>query len=731
MLRALLEKKINSKSFKSTALEIVKNSDHLNSNVKLPDNFNYNEVNKILKQLVDDNTILLTFYSLSAFLAQVHPEREIRKASYKIDELISSYFNKLNKNKNIYKVIKKIISSKEFNKLTSEEQFYLSSLKLGYERSGVNIEDVMELRSIKSQLRRTVSSLTNRIQKEMLIGVDPSQIQELVPETKSLFFVVQENPKRIGTYLSQYTFDSLITNISNPNLRSKIEYIYFRKGKETINEFRDLLNFRQEYAKALGYETFVDYKCKNCMISEPVKINKILKTLDEKLERKYQIELRNLMKIKKKIYAKKNIKNDGKLYSYDIPFLVKKWKEEYGSDEDKLRKYFIIGRTLPKILAVMGDIFNINFSLIQTKAYAKKVNIFKVTSDNNIIGYLYFDLTQRKGKKNFSNCYPIQPSVSFPYKLKDQESIVAVVENYPQLSNYGLSSNELFQLINHISQALQILFTKFNLPLESVRGERDVDKIFCFVIKLLFSNVNVIKKISSHVETRAQLEDEDIIKMIRARKVANAYFYKKSIFISLFDNFIHKTSRLREKLNKIDNNEQLFNNFALFYRKLYDNIFNKTTKIYLDDKIFPASNWTNLVDGRECLFHSYLFSEIIASDIVNTMIKKKYTYSRIGKELREKFLTEFIIRNGVKKMLGREFNLQGYIEINEIDDFDENSIYDPQREISSIKSNDISKSEYNLMTEDNVSVLSPINKYDEMTNYYTEKGLHSYTDNSN
>ena len=47
MLRALLEKKINSKSFKSTALEIVKNSDHLNSNVKLSDNYNQNEVNLI------------------------------------------------------------------------------------------------------------------------------------------------------------------------------------------------------------------------------------------------------------------------------------------------------------------------------------------------------------------------------------------------------------------------------------------------------------------------------------------------------------------------------------------------------------------------------------------------------------------------------------------------------------------------------------------------------------
>jgi Zn-dependent oligopeptidase len=724
MLRVLLENKIISKSYRTTGIDILKKSQNFNDETKIDKNASFTKIKECISSIIEDNTILLTFNSLINYLSEVHPEKEIRIDSLKLVDLFSSYINKINRNKNMYRVLENIINNKYFNKLTEEEQYFIKKLKNGYVRSGVLLGS--DIKILRKKINQSINNINEDINRKKIFGLDPKELLGLPEEIKALYFEVDKNLNRVGCYLNQYIFDKNMSYIIEPNIRRKLEYLYYTRGLNNLNtilSFKNLLLDRHEYATKLNFNSYVEYKNANSMISDPVKIVKLLNILNKKIHSKYLREINNMLRLKKKLCSQYNLNFDGTIASWDVNLLIKQWKIEYGTDDEELKKYFILKRTVPKILATMGEIFNLVFNQIKKDAYHKKVSIFEVcdADSKEVLGFIYFDLFQREGKNNLSNCYPIQPSVSFPYDEKQQKSIVAVVENFPPDFgfNYELNISELFQLINRIGQSIQLILTKFKTPLTSVGTERDCDKVFTFIIKHLFNNIEIIRNISTHKDTRKPLDDEIISKIIRSRKVGSSIFYKKQILTCLFDNFIHSSSKFYTIINNLNNDTvEILKKTTELYNTMYDQIFDKNT-IIRNEGIFPPITWNHIYDGHETLYHGYIISEIIACDIIHSLFKKNKSYIEIGQIIKNELLPSLSIRNAVNKILGREFTIHGFIELNELANYsnESDSIFIPEKNISSIKNDDIGhKDTFNSIESELL---------EERSNYYIEHGLHS------
>ena len=728
MLRVLLENKIVSQTYKKTGIEIIEKSKKFNENIKFNKNSSYTELKNVIGAIAEDNTILLTFHSLSVFLSHVHPEEKIREDSLKIDGLFSSYLETVNINKNMYEAVQNVVEHNDFNKLTNEEKFFFIKLKNGYIRSGVKLKNKNEIKTLKRKTTKYINQINNSIYKKRIFGIHPNDLNGVPDDIRSLYFNVDSSLNRVGCYLNKYIYDKSMTYIIDPNIRRKLSYLYDTRGLydlQNISHFKNLLKNRMTFSKNLNYRSHAEFKNDNSMLSDPTKIVKLLKILNKKIDTKYDIEIKNLLRIKKKFCKDHNINFDGKINGWDTNILIKQWKNEYGINEQQIKKYFVLRRTIPKILAVMGNIFNLEMIMINKDAYHKKVSIFEVhdSKSKEVYGYIYIDLFERKGKNNTSDCYTIQQSVSFPYDKKIQKSIVVVVENFPSNNgyNYEMTPNELFQVINKIGQSIQIMLTRYKTPLTSVGTERDCDKVFTFIIKHLFFNIDIIKSISSHKDTRKQLEEKEIIKILKSRKAGSSIFYKKQILICLFDIFIHDSSKLIPILDKIDNPKQVLEKLTEFYAGMHNHIFNNT--LYINDGVFPPLSWAHLYDGRESLYHSYLISEIIACDIIHSLFEKGYDYIKVGNLIKDDLLSSISIRSAINKLLGREFLLEGFIEINELSYYSTDSIYMADKMASSINSSDINQ-HVNTNNDTINSVLM-----EDKSNYYIENESHNFTSN--
>ena len=709
MLRVLLDNDIDHKLLQKTASDIIKSSQNVNRSIKSKKNINFND--KILSTLINDNIEVMTFHNLSNFLFNIHPNHKVRKVAYKINDLYSCYLDKLNKDKQLYNVLNKLLESGDLN---NEEYYFFNQLIKGYNSDGILLNNPDQLNKQKNNIRLFIKNINNELRKNKIFGLNKLELAGLPEYIKKLYFNINsDDPNKVGYYLNSYMFDKNMSYLKYSNIRKKLEFLYYSRGIDKIKDFYLLSNARQNISKILNLNNYVEYKNDNNMIPKPDDIRKILNMLNRKIDDRFNRDIINLLKIKQKDCKELKLNYDGKINSWDILYLIKKWKTLYGCDDDLIRNYFILSRTIPKLLAIIGDIFGIEFVLIKNNAYTDRVQVFKITDDDNTkYGYMYFDLFHRKNKKNSPNCYLVQPGVSYPYKKSIQESIVVITENFPLTNNYGLASNELFHLINHVSQGILFILSKFNLPISSVSMEKDTDKIFIFICRHLFQNIDLVKQLSSHKNTREEIPDELAIKMIKSKKLCNGLFYKKQVFTSLFDHLIHSSTKLQNALaENINNENKLKEIYINCYKNLYNVIMNN--KINLNKDIFPPIGWNHLYDNRSSLYHSHLFSEIIACDILNTLLEKNHTYLEIGNIIKNKLLKSYNVKHAIKDILDRNFTLDGFLTINDFDNNNEYSFFFPEDYSSN-----------NNVIDDSTT----FNK-DKLinSNYYTEKDNNSST----
>lgn len=85
---------------------------------------------------------------------------------------------------------------------------------------------------------------------------------------------------------------------------------------------------------------------------------------------------------------------------WDIPYWRRKQLSSlYAHEEGEIREFFPLPRVLSGLLALLDEVFNIHFELIENShAWHKDVSLYAVRhADGKLIGHLYFDPFSRIG----------------------------------------------------------------------------------------------------------------------------------------------------------------------------------------------------------------------------------------------------------------------------------------------------------------------------------------------
>lgn len=661
----------------------------------------------IISALADDIAKIKTTHSTLSFLSHVSPDSEIRDACHQADNLFNKYTCDLRKRKDIYNYICELLKSDAT--FDTNDKILLNGLVEKYQKIGIDkiyTDEYTKLQYIIKTLSDTIHTKSTqltiiKLSKEDLEGIPKKQLQLYPYNSKTKHFTIE---------LTSTTYNILIKYLTKEHIRQKLENSYYSNFYHA-KDILKLLVAKHEYAKLLGYDSYLDYQCKHTMACSIENVKTFLNTIIEKLDQSFLREFQQLIQLK----------NNDKIGTWDIPYYLNIWKNMYGINDYELREYFPLDHVITQTFKIYQDLFNIKCKKVKSTAWHDDVKVYKLVDidTKETLGIVYLDLINRNNKTAHAGCYELVPGCYSPYREKNYTiPVSALIMNISQdklmyFSEVVTFFSQFAHIIHHVSYKSPIaLFTGLSECADYIN-----------IPVLVFENIvwqkeNIIK-LSKHNKTNTPIPEQNVIKLCKTRFLDTGLRLKQQLLMSTFDMIIHSKefNETAKQLLHNNNDTEIGETFRELYGQLHNTIM--TTKmntdlnivININNKICPVSKWNfiNSVDAGR--YYTTIWSFISAADIYYTKFMGN-TREKPGIKFRELVLKyNYNTTNNEKlyKYMGRKFEIDNFLYLNGIN---------------------INTSEYSMFFKNNKNNLKTKPKPISDSNFYDDESSPYITENS-
>lgn len=612
--------------FIKVAREYIKKSHDIHNRLRKD---NMNNPAKFMHTLVNDVNECTMFHSILSFFQFVSPNSDIRAASHNADNLLSDYIDELNQDPIMYSQLLKL---KNMYHGDHEDTKFINRMIATYERNGVRLDH--QKRNIFVRIKQEISNLEEHIVKTIgtqqpIVYLEKAEIDGLQePFLKTLDMV---NGKYVIT-LTKNVYTYCLHYLSQSSARQKVEAQFANQVDTFLTEIIQLIILRDKKAKILGYASFSDYQAKYQMAKNANNIRHFLLELLQKLDYRFYCEINTLLKIK----GHDTKSSQSFLHSWDIPYYIQMWKEEYGVNMQEIQQYFEFNTTFNKIIRLFETMFGIKFVKQTKKYWADNVISFFVYRNQELLGQVFFDVLARKNKSRQMRCYTIQPGCQLPFGSdKYSLPIVALLASFTPSDNcIFLHHKDVVSLFHEFGHILQLILCRAKY---SIHNGSNVDIEFVqtpsYVLDLLCWEHDIVKYLSEHYQTHKPLSDDMIDKIIQLKNLDIGLHYKKHIMVSLFDQYVYCSSEFIQLCEQNMAQGGPMSGYRKICKDLYRKIHNQIVcydgdpenpmyQIHTDNQLLPPE-WINYIVCHSGQYYANTWSRVISVDVYNEKLKDR------------------------------------------------------------------------------------------------------------
>lgn len=517
-------------------------------NLLLVENPTYASMDEISKL---DNDFELYVNQVSHLISVQSTNDAIRNAHESMLEELTAHSAKWSQNPKLYEVAKKISASG----LTKIQSRILDRLLLSFKNNGIDLSEEEQKRfvEINTQLSKLSMTFAANVQKSAdatnidlvddtrLVGILPDDIERFKQQAEGLDGVEY----RIMT--NQPDFIAVGSYAEDVELRKEIFMNYQRKGSVEVGDgefdntplMQEILELRQEKAKMLGYNNYSELSLSNKMAESPEQVIAFLEDISEKATDQYQEELTELKKFAVEKGYLKSVEDS--LEPWDTMIVGRLFREEnFNVKEDEVRQYFPIKKAQDGLFWLINELWGYKLSEVDFEfdKYHEDLKLFKIEKDGVTAAYIYADLYARPGKRGGAwmsdHCY----------RTEDTVPVAFVTCNFtPPVEGKSatLTFSDVVTLFHEFGHALHHTLTTVEdtdaagisgVPWDAVELPSTFMEFFCMKPEML-------KRLSSHVETGEVLPDEMIESIIASEQDGAAMFLMRQMELSLADIITH------------------------------------------------------------------------------------------------------------------------------------------------------------------------------------------------
>ncbi len=362
-------------------------------------------------------------------------------------------------------------------------------------------------------------------------------------------------------------------------------------GAQNLPLLDESMTLRRELAGLYGDPDFATFQLRRRMAGNPQAVHAFLgdvRNAVTELEKKDLEALRNLK-------ADDLKQPDARMFRWDVAYYQEKLKKaRYDVDQEALRKYFPTDASVAYVMKVAETLYGIRFAARDVPVWhpsAKSYDVYEAGASGRFIGSIYLDLFPREGKYGHAHAETARAESA----LAKRTPIAVLVAN---LNDQGLNQDELVTLMHEFGHVLHIVLSKARY-LDQSGGSVKWD--FVEAPSQMFEEwarrEDALKLFASVCTTCPQLTSQQIDRLESARKVGLGLRYARQLQLATFDMALTgpRPAAALDTWAKIEGDSPLG---------------------YESGSMFPA-NFTHLMDGYAAGYYGYMWSEVLALDMLS------------------------------------------------------------------------------------------------------------------
>ena len=566
---------------------------------------------------------------------------ELREAYNENLAKLTDFYSDLAQDERLYAKYRAIQNSPDFAKLNSAQQKIIDNEVRDFKLGGAELAADQkarfkaineELSKLAAKFEENVLDTTNEYALYVENTFELTGIPEDVLQTAK---DAADMDKKAG-YKFTLHFPSYIPVLQyadNRSLRETLYRAYATRASEFGNIKFDntpiitqLLKLRLESAQMLGFNNFSELSLATKMADTPKQVIEFLQTLASRAKPYAEQDMQELV-----AYASKLGIDD--IQAWDVAYVSEKLREEkYAFSDLEVKQYFPEAKVMAGLFKVVETIFGVFVKKSNAPTWHKDAHFYEITDHGGkLIGQFYLDLYARNNKRGGAWMDDAITRRIVGDKLTTPVAYLTCNFSAPVGDKPALfTHDEVITMFHEFGHGLHHMLTQVNdYSVSGIKGvEWDAVELPSQFMENFCWEWDVLRHMTEHVETGAQLPRELFEKMVAAKNFQAGMQTVRQIEFSLFDIKLHSEFDPNGKKTPLALLEEIRDQVAVVRPPKWNRFPNNFSHIF--------------AGGYAAGYYSYKWAEVLSADAYSLFEE----HGILSAEAGQKFWQEILSRGG-------------------------------------------------------------------------------------
>ena len=590
---------------------------------------------------------------------------ELREAYNDNLAKLTDFYSDLAQDERLYAKYRAIRDSADFAKLNSAQQKIIDNEVRDFKLGGAELpaEKKARFKSISEELSKLAAKFEENVldttNEYALYEVDTARLAGIPEDALQAALEAAKADEKTGYKFTLHapSLGPILAYAGNRKLRETLYHAYATRASEfgkpefdNTQIITQLLKLRDEEAKLLDFNNFAELSLATKMADSPKQVVEFLRNLASKAKPFAEQDILELT-----AYAKKLGIND--MQAWDVSYVSEKLREDkYAFSDQEVKQYFPEVKVIAGLFKIIETIFGVFVQKTESPTWHKDAHFYSITLQNGeLVGQFYLDLYARNNKRGGAwmddaiTRRIVDNTLTTPVAYLTC-NFSAPVGNKPALFTH----DEVITMFHEFGHGLHHMLTEVNdYSVSGIKGvEWDAVELPSQFMENFCWEWDVLRHMTQHVDTGAQLPRELFDKMVAAKNFQAGRHMIRQLQLSLFDMQLHY---------EFDISKQ--NPLALL-EKIRSDI---TCVAYPDFDRTPNSFSHIFAGGYAAGYYSYKWAEVLSADAYSLFEE----HGGLSAEAGQKFWQEILAKGGSRPAMesfvafrGREPNIDALLRHN-------------------------------------------------------------------
>lgn len=387
-----------------------------------------------------------------------------------------------------------------------------------------------------------------------------------------------------------------------------------------------ILSLRHESAQLLGFANYAELSVATKMAKSANEVKQFLQDLAAKAK---PFALKDKQELEE--YAQKLGIND--MQAWDVAYVSEKLREDkYAFSDLEVKQYFPETKVLAGLFKVVETIFGVHVNKSQASLWHTDASFYDIkTPTGELIGQFYLDLYARNNKRGGAWMDEAITRRKVAGKLTTPVAYLTCNFSAPVAGKPALfTHDEVLTMFHEFGHGLHHMLTKVDdYGVSGIKGvEWDAVELPSQFMENFCWEWEVLRHMTEHVDTGAQLPRELFDKMVAAKNFQAGMQTARQIEFSLFDIRLHSDFDTFDNHTALNLIEQVRDEVAVVRPPIWNRFPNNFTHVF--------------AGGYAAGYYSYKWAEVLSADAYSLFEE----LGALSFEAGERFKNEVLAKGG-------------------------------------------------------------------------------------